>query len=109
MAEQARAELHSQLEASNERLTREAREKQALQRELDAANTALPAVKADTANVEIAICAMAARFLGTKTSSFTLAISEERQSVFGHAADTNEEMGELPKEERAAAPSHDEL
>ena len=31
---------------------------------------ALPAVKADAANVEIAICAMAARFLGTKTSSF---------------------------------------
>ena len=49
MAEQARAELHSQLEASNERLTREAREKQALQRELDAANTALPAVKAELA------------------------------------------------------------
>ena len=70
---------------------------------------ALPAVKADAANVEIAICAMAARFLGTKTSSFTLAISEERQSVFGHAADTNQEMDELPAEERAAAPSHDEL
>ena len=50
MAEQARAELHSQLEASNERLTREAREKQALQRELDAANTALPAVKAELAS-----------------------------------------------------------
>ena len=70
---------------------------------------ALPAVKADAANVEIAICAMAARFLGTKTSSFTLAISEERQSVFGHAADTNQEMDELPAEEREAAPSHDEL
>ena len=71
--------------------------------------TAALRARADAANVEIAICAMAARFLGTKTSSFTLAISEERQSVFGHAADTNQEMDELPAEEREAAPSHDEL
>ena len=43
------------------------------------------------ANVEIAICAMADYFLGTQTSSFTLAITEERQAVFGHAAATGAE------------------
>ena len=47
---------------------------------------------------------MAARFLGTKTSSFTLAISEERRGIFGHAADTNEEMDDLPAEEMKQAP-----
>ena len=45
------------------------------------------------ANVEIAICAMADYFLGTQTSSFSLAITEERQAVFGHAAATGAEMG----------------
>ena len=45
------------------------------------------------ANVEIAICGMADYFLGTQTSSFTLAITEERQAVFGHAAGTGAEMG----------------
>ena len=66
--------------------------------------TAALRARADAANVEIAICAMAARFLGTKTSSFTLAISEERRGVFGHAADTNEEMDDLPAEEMKQAP-----
>ena len=45
------------------------------------------------ANVEIAICAMADYFLGTQTSSFSLAITEERQAVFGHAAATGADMG----------------
>ena len=56
------------------------------------------------ANVEIAICAMADYFLGTQTSSFTLAITEERQAVFGHAAATGAEMGrkDAPKIERSA-------
>ena len=66
--------------------------------------TAALRARADAANVEIAICAMAARFLGTKTSSFTLAISEERRGVFGHAADTNEEMDDRPAEEMKQAP-----
>ena len=57
---------------------------------------ALPDVKADAANIEIAICAMATHFLGTKTSSFTLAISEERRGVFGRAAESAEEMDRLP-------------
>lgn len=35
---------------------------------------------------------MAEYFLGTKTSSFTLAIVEERQAVFGQAAGTAAEM-----------------
>ena len=48
------------------------------------------------ANVEIVVCAMAAHFLGTKTSSFTLAISEERAAIFGHAPSTTTEMGPLP-------------
>ena len=51
------------------------------------------------ANVEIAICAMASRFLGTRTSSFTLAILEERGAVFGHAAESGGEMGEPPPQE----------
>tara|TARA_B110001452_G_scaffold259696_1_gene256353 strand:- start:123 stop:455 length:333 start_codon:yes stop_codon:yes gene_type:complete len=48
--------------------------------------------RALAANVEIAICGMAEYFLGTKTSSFTLAIVEERQAVFGQAAGTAAEM-----------------
>ena len=60
--------------------------------------------KTVTANVEIAICAMANRFLGTRTSSFTLAITEERAGVFGHEQWTGDEMGEPPPElERAKA------
>ena len=47
------------------------------------------------ANVEIAICAMGAYFLGTKTSSFTLAIVEERSAVFGHSPSTAAEMDVL--------------
>ena len=49
--------------------------------------------------MEIAICAMAAHFLGTKTSSFTLAIQEERIAIFGHAPATSVEMDDLPKPE----------
>jgi hypothetical protein len=45
------------------------------------------------ANVEIAIAAMADRFLGTRTSSFTLAITEEREAVFGKPPETGSEMG----------------
>ena len=52
--------------------------------------------KTVSANVEIAICAMAARFLGTRTSSFTLAIIEERSAVFGQPEQSSSEMGELP-------------
>ena len=82
--------------------------------ELDAVNAALqpkryqdvlrtPAVnlhaKTVLANIEIAICAMGARFLGTRTSSFTLAIVEERQAVFGHPPETGVEMGAPPEED----------
>ena len=49
------------------------------------------------ANIEITICALANRFFGTRTSSFSLAIMEERQGVFGHAADTGVEMGKPPE------------
>ena len=52
--------------------------------------------QATLANVEMAICGMASFFLGTKTSSYTLAITEERQAVFGHAPGTASEMGPLP-------------
>jgi len=52
--------------------------------------------KAALANVEIAICGMASFFLGTKTSSYTLAIVEERQAVFGFAADTASNMDTPP-------------
>ena len=55
--------------------------------------------KTELANVEIAICAMGARFLGTRTSSFTLAITEERQAVFGHPPETGVEMGAPPEED----------
>ena len=51
-----------------------------------------------TANVEIALCAMAKAFLGTKTSSFTLAILEERTAIFGHPPGTGGDMGALPDE-----------
>lgn len=47
---------------------------------------------ATRANIEIAICAMAAHFLGTRTSSYTLAILEERAAIFGHASSSSEEM-----------------
>lgn len=53
--------------------------------------------RTELANVEIAICAMAAHFLGTRTSSFTLAIAEERTAIFGHAPATATEMGMLQK------------
>eukprot|EP00964_Phaeocystis_antarctica_P069899 scaffold42523_cov63-Phaeocystis_antarctica.AAC.1 len=56
------------------------------------------------ANVEIAICAMADYFLGTQTSSFSLAITEERQAVFGHAAGTGAEMGLLPSPNQPPSP-----
>ena len=35
-------------------------------------------------------------FLGTKTSSFTLAITEERIATFGHPPTTAAEMDDLP-------------
>lgn len=54
--------------------------------------------KTRVANVEIAICAMADRFLGTKTSSFTLAIAEERQAVFGMTSASGSEMDDLKEE-----------
>ena len=49
-----------------------------------------------TANIEIAICAMAAGFRGTKSSSFSLAITEEREAVFGHPRETGGDMDTLP-------------
>eukprot|EP00322_Chrysochromulina_rotalis_P013330 CAMPEP_0115855074 /NCGR_PEP_ID=MMETSP0287-20121206/14357_1 /TAXON_ID=412157 /ORGANISM="Chrysochromulina rotalis, Strain UIO044" /LENGTH=727 /DNA_ID=CAMNT_0003309221 /DNA_START=45 /DNA_END=2228 /DNA_ORIENTATION=+ len=52
--------------------------------------------RTDVANIEISICSMAAHFLGTKTSSFSLAISEERSAIFGHASSTTSDMSVLP-------------
>jgi hypothetical protein len=49
--------------------------------------------RTEIANVEIALCAMADRFLGTRTSSFTLAIMEERGAIFGKPAQSAMEMG----------------
>jgi len=60
-------------------------------------------LQAARSNIEIAICGMASRFLGTKTSSYTLAIIEERAAVFGHDSSTSEEMGLLPPASRVAA------
>jgi hypothetical protein len=51
--------------------------------------------RTEHANLEIAICAMGAYFLGTKTSSFTLAIVEERAAVFRHEPSTAAEMDSL--------------
>lgn len=52
------------------------------------------------ANVEIAICAMADAFMGTGTSSFTLAITEERTAVFQKPPQSTSEMkGPPPKDE----------
>eukprot|EP00966_Prymnesium_polylepis_P307825 7113704-Prymnesium_polylepis.1 len=39
---------------------------------------------------------MADRFLGTKTSSFSLAINEERVAVFGRPSDSGSEMDAAP-------------
>ena len=50
------------------------------------------------ANIEIAICAAAAGFLGTRSSSFSLAIADERQAIFGHAAHTAADMGLLDED-----------
>ena len=66
--------------------------------------------RTEHANLEIVICAMAARFLGTKTSSFTLAITEERSAIFGHAPTTSGEMDILPlAENHNGGPRKDEL
>ena len=48
--------------------------------------------RAEVANVEITICGMAAHFLGTKSSSYSLAIAEERHAVFGQPANTAAHM-----------------
>jgi peptide-O-fucosyltransferase len=63
---------------------------------------ALLRLQAARANIEIAICGMASRFLGTQTSSYTLAIIEERVAVFGHHSSTAEEMGLLSSAARVA-------
>ena len=56
--------------------------------------------RAEMANVEIAICAMADAFMGTGTSSFTLAITEERTAVFQKPPQSTSEMkGPPPKDE----------
>jgi len=47
------------------------------------------------ANVEIVICAMADQFMGTKTSSFTLAINEERMAIFAKSPESSGEMDRL--------------
>ena len=47
---------------------------------------------AEVANLEVVVCSMAAFFLGTKTSSYTHAIAQEREAVFGHAPETAAEM-----------------
>ena len=52
--------------------------------------------RADTANVEIVVCAMATAFSGTQTSSFSLAITEERSAIFGKPASSSTEMSTLP-------------
>lgn len=57
--------------------------------------------RVETANLEIAICASATRFLGTRTSSFTLTILEERRAVFGQSEESGGEMGRPPEEEEA--------
>ena len=59
--------------------------------------------RVEMANVEITICAMAAYFLGTKSSSFTLAISEERTAIFQHAPETTAEMDALPSTQKEKA------
>lgn len=59
--------------------------------------------RVDVANVEVAICAMADQFLGTKTSSFTLAIVEERQAIFRKPKESGAEMGALPALNSAAS------
>ena len=64
--------------------------------------------KLDLANVEIVVCAMAAHFRGTKTSSFSLAIVEERAAIFGHASDTGGEMDVLAPPDEGAG-KKDEL
>ena len=58
--------------------------------------------RVETANLEVVICAMAERFLGTKTSSFSLAINEERVAIFGKAPGSGGEMDTLPP----ATPTH---
>ena len=70
------------------------------------ADTSLRA-QAASANLEILICGMAAHFLGTRTSSFTLAILEERAAVFGHAPATSQEMGVVPSAGRQAEPKQE--
>jgi len=61
--------------------------------------------RVEVANIEIAICGAASHFLGTKTSSYTLAILEERAAVFGHADATAQEMDDLPVGTPAASPN----
>jgi len=51
--------------------------------------------RVDVANIEVAICAMADQFLGTKTSSFSLAINEERVAIFDKPPESGGEMDTL--------------
>ena len=61
------------------------------------------AARADAANVEITISAMAVGFLGTQTSSFSLAIVEERSAIFGKPASSAGEMDKLAPAKEAPA------
>ena len=62
--------------------------------------------RTEHANLEITICAMAAHFRGTKTSSFSLAIVEERAAIFGHASDTASVRGPIEFEKSILAAWH---
>ena len=73
---------------------------------LVAAPAATLQARADAANVEITICAMATAFSGTQTSSFTLAITEERSAIFGKPAGSTSEMKELPPIDARSSPKH---
>ena len=59
-----------------------------------------PLARAIAANVEITICATAAGFLGTRTSTFSLSIAEERQGVFGRPAASAGVMGDMRASQR---------
>ena len=59
-----------------------------------------PLARAIAANVEITICATAAGFLGTRTSTFSLSIAEERQGVFGRPAASAGVMGDMRAPQR---------
>ena len=68
-----------------------------------------PLARAIAANVEITICATAAGFIGTRTSTFSLSIAEERQGVFGRPAASAGEMGDVRAPQRNDHAHHEDL